>query len=417
MKPGRTILIITLSVLALSDAWAQRMSLSPYSRYGYGELENGSFGAARSMGGLGYGLRSSGQINALNPASYTAIDSLTFMMELGVSGKVQGLHTDAGQFNRVSGMLDYVAFQMPVTRWMALSFGLNPRSTVGYDYQVNQQLDTRERTDSVRAQQDYSGDGGVSQVYLGLSFDILDRVALGVNAHYLFGELEHTRRVSFPEEDLYLPTDQTTTLKVSSFTVDFGLQYHQPLRKGKDELMVGAAYALKLPMNFRGHTVTYTNDTVATAEVTGFEFPQTVGAGVAYRWADRLTVGLDYEWKDFSHALFYNTTDTLVTRSRVALGAEYVHDVLSKKYYERIRFRAGVSYANSYVRVNGFSYGQWTVTLGLGFPLPSTKTVLNVHFEYGHAGSLQQTLLVDQYFRFGLGVSLNELWFVKRKLN
>ena len=98
MKPGRTILIITLSVLALSDAWAQRMSLSPYSRYGYGELENGSFGAARSMGGLGYGLRSSGQINALNPASYTAIDSLTFMMELGVSGKVQGLHTDARPF-------------------------------------------------------------------------------------------------------------------------------------------------------------------------------------------------------------------------------------------------------------------------------------------------------------------------------
>ena len=417
MKGNRAIVIAVLWVTALSGVWAQRLSMSPYSRYGYGQLESGAFGAMRSMGGLGYGIRRSGNIDAMNPASYTAVDSLTFMMELGVSGKVEGLKTDAGSFNRMSGMLDYVAFQLPLTKWMALSFGLNPRTSVGYDYQINHTIRTHELTDSVNVQQAYSGDGGISQVYLGLSFDILDRVALGVNAHYLFGEMENERDVLFPVNILYEPTIQTTTLKVNTFTVDFGAQYHQQVRGGKDELTIGAAYALKLPINLQGQTVTYTNDTVYVNDLKGFDFPQTVGVGVSYRWSDRLTVGADYEWKDFSNALFYQVNDTLVTRSKWVLGAEYVHDLHSKKYYDRIRFRAGMSYANSYVRVNGHTYGEWAVTLGFGFPLPSTQTLLNLHLEYGHAGSLGTTQLVDQYFKFGLGVTLNERWFVKRKLN
>ena len=416
MKNRRTLSVLLLLWLALQGVWAQRMSLSPYSRYGYGQLESGAFGASRSMGGLGYGMRRSGGINALNPASYTAVDSLTFQMELGVSGKVQGLKTDAGTFSRMNGTLDYVAFQMPFCKWAALSFGLTPFTGVGYDYQTNQYL-TDGGADSVRALQSFAGEGGVSRVYLGVSFDILDRVAVGVNAHYLFGEVEHSRTVSFPDESLYTSTVQTTTLKVSTFTADFGLQYHQPTRGGKDALVLGAAYALKLPMNLDGQTVTYTNDTVVSAGYSGFEYPRTVGVGVSYSMADRLLVGVDYEWRDFADALFYNVTDTLATRSKWSLGVEYTHDPQSKKYYERIGFRAGLSYATSYVRVNGYTYGEWAATVGFGFPLPSTKTVLNLHFEYGHAGDLAKTLLVDRYFRFGLGVSLNERWFVKRKLN
>lgn len=37
------------------------------------------------MGGIAYGLRNGYQINASNPASYTAIDSLTFLFDAGMT--------------------------------------------------------------------------------------------------------------------------------------------------------------------------------------------------------------------------------------------------------------------------------------------------------------------------------------------
>ena len=64
---------------------AQSNTKSPYSRYGYGKLADNSIGMSRGMGGIGYGLRNSQQINVMNPASYAAMDSLTFLLDLGAN--------------------------------------------------------------------------------------------------------------------------------------------------------------------------------------------------------------------------------------------------------------------------------------------------------------------------------------------
>ncbi|MCC8144260.1 MAG: hypothetical protein LIO97_10510 [Tannerellaceae bacterium] len=81
------VLIISLLIVAQLSLWAQNNTNSPYTRFGYGELANRSLGAGRAMGGVGFGLRSAKQINPLNPASYSAIDSLTFLFDVGVIGQ------------------------------------------------------------------------------------------------------------------------------------------------------------------------------------------------------------------------------------------------------------------------------------------------------------------------------------------
>ena len=65
---------------------AQNNTNSPYTRFGYGDLGERSFGAGRAMGGVGYGLRSPKQINPMNPASYSCMDSLTFLFDFGGNG-------------------------------------------------------------------------------------------------------------------------------------------------------------------------------------------------------------------------------------------------------------------------------------------------------------------------------------------
>ena len=74
-----------LLTMVTGTAIAQNNTNSPYTRYGYGDLSDQSFGNSRAMGGIAFGLRDGAQINPLNPASYTAIDSLTFLFEGGVS--------------------------------------------------------------------------------------------------------------------------------------------------------------------------------------------------------------------------------------------------------------------------------------------------------------------------------------------
>lgn len=57
-------------------------------------LADRSFGAGRAMGGIGYGLRSSKQINPLNPASYTSIDSMMLILILELLPNYHGLMMD-----------------------------------------------------------------------------------------------------------------------------------------------------------------------------------------------------------------------------------------------------------------------------------------------------------------------------------
>ena len=69
------------------SALAQSSINSPYTRYGLGELSDRGFANNAAMGGVGYALRNSGHINMLNPASFTAVDSLSFMFDVGMSLK------------------------------------------------------------------------------------------------------------------------------------------------------------------------------------------------------------------------------------------------------------------------------------------------------------------------------------------
>lgn len=402
-------------ILSVSAAFAGGTA-SPFSRYGYGEFQNSVSGALLSMGGVGYGMRTNRVINPSNPASYTSIDSLTFMMDLGLSGVIDGAKTNAGRNTQFAGNIDYVSFQVPLAEWAAISFGVNPLTIVGYEYKFTDVQPSYNYEDSLKVSQYFYGKGGITQVYLGLSFDICDRVAVGVNGRYLFGNIFQYREVTFPDEVLFNPTIYQNALYVNAWQCDFGIQYHQPIGDD-DQLVIGGTYSMKLPMKNATEITSTTNITEIDTTSYEFEYPQTVGAGVSYLWNNRLLIGADVTWMQLSQVKYYSQENAFTDRFVYALGAEYVHNPMSKSYVEQMRFRLGANYSNSYAKVNGSDYHKWAITCGIGFPLPNTKTTLNLHLEYGQQGSLKNIGLVEQYGKIGIGVSLNERWFVKRRFN
>ena len=146
--------------------FGQNNTSSPYTRLGYGDLADRSFGAGRAMGGVGIGLRSPKQINPMNPASYSCMDSLTFIFDFGASFQSARYSDGTNKYKNLNGNIEYLAVQFPITRWLAMSAGLLPYSFVGYKFGQVLEENGLQYTNT------YSGSGGLNQVYGGLSIDI-----------------------------------------------------------------------------------------------------------------------------------------------------------------------------------------------------------------------------------------------------
>ena len=211
----------TLSVLLLISftgiAMAQNNTNSPYTRYGYGDLSSQNFGNSRAMGGIAYGLRDGLQINPLNPASYTAVDSLTFIFDGGFSVQNDNLSDGTTKLNVKNSSFDYVAMQFRAHRRIALTIGLLPFSSVGYN--VTQSY-TETPTSPNYAKQVY-GDGGLHQVFGGVGLKVFNNLSVGANISFLWGNISRSLTMIYPSYPSSSGSGTTTPSYSENFYTSF----------------------------------------------------------------------------------------------------------------------------------------------------------------------------------------------------
>lgn len=387
---------------------AQNMTSSPYSRYAYGDLNENVPVAYRSMGGVGFGMRNNRAINPSQPASFTACDSLTFMFDIAASANWSHYRDAGGVKNKANGNLEYVTMQFPLyKRWIAMSVGLLPYSSVGYDIEM---------TDSIPGTAHYTmthyGTGNISQVYGGLSFNICNWFAVGANVYYMWGDLARTRMLVFDESNIN-PTVEVEDLWVSNVRYRAGAQFFHTF--GDHTFNIGAIYESKLKLNSELNVIdTQLGDSVVVYD-NAWQLPMVWGVGASYNWANRLTIAFDFEQQCMAEALYNGAAgymSGLQNTRRYAFGAEYRHNPQGRKYAERMMWRAGVCVKDEYLTTIGAP--KVTASIGIGFPLHTIGTVINLGVEYNHRGKASG--LEDNSFRFTIGASIAESWFFKRKL-
>ena len=69
---------------------------------------------------------------------------------------------------------------------------------------------------------------------------------------------------------------------------------------------------------------------------------------------------------------------------------------------------------NSY---EGYGYNEIGASIGFGFPMIDNRSLVNVTFEYVKVRPESRAMIDEQYFRFSLNYTFNELWFFKRKVD
>ena len=427
---------------------------SPYGRFGFGELATPSFGASGQMGGLSFGLRGNQQINPGNPASYSAIDSMTMIFDFGVSAQSARMSDGINRQNFGNANLDFIAIQFPVLRNMGISFGVLPFSRVGYNF------GGLRWTDNMQYDESHRGTGGLTQLYGGVAWSPVNNFSIGVNVNYMFGRFEHSN-TAVPLIHNAAVRNRRISYSIRTVRYNIGVQQTIPLNNNRS-ITIGAVYTPQLSTNSDVNPASMLfasdpwqfpwqlpidisqSDTIRNAT---FQLPHSFGLGFTFN-TPRWLFGIDGEYQLWS-GLKYNehpnayrpddwrgnlldgmTRDTRFNNTlRIASGFEYVRNPFSTQFFHRVRVRGGVSFANSYTNVNVFdpashqflgvgSFRQYGANVGFGVPLPDFRsghpTMLNIGFHYTRKQPDRDFMIAQDMFKISINLNFHELWFFRR---
>ena len=413
-------LFSALFIMGAVAANAQSSTNSPYTRYGLGELSDQAFAHNAAMGGIGYALRSSEQINVMNPASYSAVDSLSFMFDIGMGLKSSNYQENGYKTNAKNASFDYLAMQFRLHPRVGFAVGFTPYSNVGYKFSRTSDI---ENSDDVTLTNTFYGDGGLQQIFGGIGFKILDNLSIGANVGSLYGEIDYQTLATLSNGG-----DQTTTynnISINSYIANFGLQYTQKLSK-TDKVTLGLVYGLGHDLKSTETKGIQVTDGSSYSELTeetikdSYGIPSTFGAGLTWQHKQNLTVGADYTLQQFENVKYDNSTDFYKNRTRIGAGIEYMPSLYGRNYLSRIRYRAGAYYSSSYMKLPEYDGPkEWGVSAGFGLPLHlfQRNTVLSITGQYVRVLPSVKGMLSENRFVLKLGLTFNEHWFMKWRVN
>jgi hypothetical protein len=425
----RSIWITLLLVWLGIDVLAQADVDSPYSLFGVGQVRDKAMNVKlKGMGGTSNAMFGIGMINAENPASYAKIDSLAFLFDAGIYFKTSTFITATLSERSSNASFDYVSMAFGLTSWWKLALGVQPYSSTGYTMVVKGNT-----PDIGNYATRFKGKGGLNQAFVGTAFKLGKHFGIGANAYYVFGNTQTETTLYFPDSLYMIGTRRNNDLMVSSFMFDYGLMFDANL--GNDmKLSLGLTYTQ--PVKLRGRQtlfirsieesqdseIEYVIDTLVNiTSATKTQMPQGFGFGVALQKNERWTLGVDFNWTQWSKFAREGVTDALQNSWIVSAGFEYTptHSTISG-YFRKMSYRLGGFYERGMINLLGSDdkyhrINKVGVTLGMSLPLPKTQSKVDLALEVGQYGTREGGLIQERYAKVNLGVAVFEHWFMKRK--
>ena len=424
---------ILTGVVTLSGMAQVSKTLSPYSQYGLGVLADQSQGFNRGMSGLSLGLRGGTMVNMLNPASYSAVDSLSMIIDMGVSGQITNFKEGSVKMNRKTADFDYAVALFRVMPKMGVSVGVVPFSNVGYSFTSTKPVENS----TLSSTGTYSGSGGFSQAYLGVGYELIKGLSVGANFSYFWGKYDKSL-YNVSNESYAKTTTKTYSTSINSYKIDLGVQGQLALNKD-NLLTIGATVGIghKLGADAEMSVIdvdpqTSISDTTRVTIGNAFQLPMTFGVGAALLHKRSLTIGADYafeQWgnvdfpqSDESTSVYKMSSSALRNRHKITVGADWIPDpnpMARGSFFKRMHYKVGASYATPYYYIKGAD-GPRELVLSAGFSIPiinswNNRSLLNISAQWVNSSS--KNFITENTFRINIGLTFNERWFAKWKVD
>lgn len=421
MRIKGILIILSLLLCCSIHSYSQKSIYSPYTRYGLGEMVDQNMGNTMGFGSLTSGIRMNDVINHSTPASYTALDTNSFIFDVGISGNSALKRSTEDQITRRALGFDHLAIGFPVTRWWKSSMGIVPLSQVGYHVQK-----TTNPNNIDELVNRFEGEGGIRQIYIGNAVNLTENLSVGMNYFYLFGNTTYNSTASLPQDRYSGLFQKKLNFHFRGSRFQTGIQYEFNFSDNYN-LNLGVSYDLSTNLNLdksyeffsfyqyndsQGITRQDTIDKIQSKRTTKVKYPQGMSAGFAFQ-SSKLIFGGDFEYQNWSTLEeFDNLSDSYSLRG----GLQYTPDREAlRNYFKRLNYRVGAFYEQSYLKINHQQLKDYGITFGIGIPLRYNRTKFNIALKLGKRGTTNNNLIEENYAVINFNITFYDIWFIKQK--
>ncbi|MDG1337911.1 MAG: hypothetical protein P8P23_03650 [Flavobacteriaceae bacterium] len=425
MKVIKNYSLIILLVLSTSFVVSQTNTGSPYSLNELGEINFLGNVSNLSMGGIDSAIDSI-EFNINNPSSLAKLKTTNYL--IGTFYKSTGISNLNSTDNINTANINYIAVGIPTKRF-GFGFGVLPYSSVGFNLQTTEDYNTANSINSRL----FGAEGNINRAFVSIGFPLLKYISLGASANYNFGKFNYEKFNLI--ENVNYGIFSNSSSEISGFTYNFSSNLSIPIY---NDLTLNLVYSFYPEGNLNSFNIEslYTSNTSSITleslgdfvdvdlnsrglENTKLPVPKKSIYSLGLEKKNSWFIGFQYESKlssNFENVFLDTQSVSYRDANSLSIGGYIIPDSSSLiSYWKRVKYRFGIKNEKKSIIVNNLPVNQFSLNLGLGLPIAGLSKA-NLGLEIGKVGD-NDSLVKENYFALRLGLSLNDVWFIKRKYN
>ena len=413
--------LLILFILISFFGYSQRTSYSPYSYFGVGETNFSATVENQMMGGNTAYYDSVHQ-NMNNAASLSKLKFVNY--SVGVDLKNTSYLSASTNEKSTAAAINYISVAIP-TKLLSFSFGIKPKTSVGY------LLENDDKSKTPPELNRFTGSGGVSNAFVSIGFELFKNWGFGVSSSYAFGNLNHYHTKILENIELY--TRVSSESSVSGLDYNFSTVYQKTFNE-KITLYSSIIYQPEAKYKSRNNQTISTIDpnssfggdseeidlSAVGLKNTNIKIPNSLSFGLGLGQDKKWFLGFNYMKNDeggYKNELMGLDNVEFKSSQTYSIGGFLLPEYNSfTNYFKTLTYRFGLRYKNGGLYVNNQQINEIGVNFGFGIPLAGISSA-NLGFEFGQRGTTKASLIKEKFFSIRLGVSLNDLWFIRSMYN
>ena len=423
MKSIKNYLLVIL-IFSCFSVFSQTNTGSPYSLNELGEINFTGNVSYQSMGGIDSSIDSI-EFNINNPSSLAKIKTTNYL--IGTFYKSSSISNSLLKENIKTSNINYIAIGIPVKNF-GFGFGVLPYSSVGFNLQTTEEYND----DNSISSRLFGAEGNINKAFLSVGIPFLKYFSLGASANYNFGKFNYEKFNLM--NGVSYGVFSNSSSEITGFTYNFSSNVLIPL---KNDLSLSLLFSLYPEGELDSYNIEslYTSNASSISleslgdfvdidldarglENTKLPVPKKSIYSIGLEKKNSWFIGAQYENKlssGFENVFLDIRNVSYRDANSISFGGYFIPDSSSLvSYWKRVKYRFGIKNDKKSIIVNNLPINQFSLNLGLGLPIAGLSKA-NLGFEIGKIGN--DDLIKENYFSLKLGLSLNDVWFIKRKYN
>jgi len=378
---------------------------SNYSIFGIGDIQPAVTAQSSGLAGTGIAMPVESSINTKNPALWSFMTSTR--LQAGYNFNQNQVKSDKFTLYQNNGKVNGIMALFSVDTSLGLSFslGVHPYTTV--NYLLTSPVAVEVEGSTVSGLTTYQGSGGISIGYFGGSISVSKNLSLGAEIFGTFGYIRRNDATVLDGSNNY-PSANNKMDNLYGLGYKGGIFYSTGFG-------VGLGAFCEIHNNFSiDRTTTYSSYAIKDTSFTShleLTLPLAYGLGVSYQ-TGKFLLGADLSMQNFTNFDYNKDAKTQFNNNLLmSIGISRLgNKSLSAPMLDKMAYNFGFCYKQLYYTIDNQSIKEYFGSIGFEIPIVS-GAMLNTGLQFGTRGTTNNKLIMENFGRLNIDISIGETWF------